>query len=423
MEKGEVLNNVSLIPNINRIQKAIESISRFVDENEPGWTRKPFTPWYTQSRNWLTEQMTDCGLEVNIDAASNLVGTLHGRNTGMKPILVGSHTDTVVGAGRFDGVIGVVAGLEIVRMFNEANIELNHPLRIIDFTAEEASDFGISTIGSRGLVNNLPSGVLTREDATSLNLTDALVSLGGRPADIEKCSLKKGDTSLYLELHIEQGPVLDETGDKLGVVSGIVGIQRFNVIVEGVPNHAGTTPSNMRNDALMGASEIMLVLEALCKSEETIVGTVGRLNVHPNSPNVIPGQVVFEFEVRSMDLTVIEQIVKQFKERASGIAQSRGLAVKFNFLSKTEPISIPLDIQEILYESCKSTASTRRLTSGAGHDANQLATVGPIGMIFVPSKGGLSHCPEEWTDYEDIATGIEALARAIVLFDRKLSDE
>ncbi|MHA6260600.1 M20 family metallo-hydrolase [Sporosarcina sp. CAU 1771] len=417
------MNNLKLIPNIERIQKDIESISRFVDESKPGWTRKPFTPWYTQSRDWLTKQMTDCGLEVEVDAASNLVGVRPGKNPELKPILIGSHTDTVVGGGRFDGVAGVVAGLEIVRMLNEANIELNHPLRIIDFTAEEASDFGISTIGSRGLVNNLPAEVLTRADATGLILNDALVNLGGRPANREKHALKKGDIALYLELHIEQGPVLDKTGDKLGVVSGIVGIQRFNVVVEGVPNHGGTTPSNMRNDALMGASEILLVLEALCQSEESIVGTVGRLHVHPNSISVIPGQVEFGFEVRSMDVAMIEHVVNQFQERARGIAQSRGLTVDFDLLSTTEPIGIPTHVQEVLYESCQTVASTRVLTSGAGHDANQLATVGPIGMIFVPSKGGVSHSPEEWTDYEDIAKGIEALARALVVFDRKLSDE
>jgi N-carbamoyl-L-amino-acid hydrolase len=417
------MKNNSLIPNVERIRHDIDILSTFVDTSKPGWTRRPFTSWYVQSREWLTKQMTEIGMDVGIDAASNLIGRIPGSDPKLKPIMVGSHTDTVTGGGRFDGIIGVLAGLEIVRSLKQAGITLHHPLEVVDFTAEEPSEFGISTIGSRGMVDNLSEEMLGRKDAVSdLVLGDAIQQIGGKPSAISEYARRKGDAAIYLELHIEQGPVLEQTGNKLGVVTGIVGIQRYRVVVEGNPNHAGTTPMNMRMDALTGASQIILELESLCRETyaDPVVGTVGKLIVEPNASNVIPGQVVFDLEIRSLNTDILERIIVKLQENSLEIADKRGLNVSFDCLSKTEPILVASEVQNVLREACQATAATISLPSGAGHDANQLAKITAIGMIFVPSKDGRSHCPEEWTSYEDVTLGVEALTRAILLFDDKV---
>jgi N-carbamoyl-L-amino-acid hydrolase len=408
-------------PNMDKIRQDIDTLATFVDTSKPGWTRRPFTRWYVQSREWLAKQMTEIGMEVGIDAASNLIGRIPGSDPKLKPIMVGSHTDTVTGGGRFDGIIGVLAGLEMVRSLKQAGISLRHPLEVVDFTAEEPSEFGISTIGSRGMVDNLSEEMLGRKDPSDLVLKDAIQQTGGKPSAISEYARRKGDAALYLELHIEQGPVLEQTGNKLGVVTGIVGIQRYRVVVEGNPNHAGTTPMNMRMDALTGAAQIILELESLCRETyaEPVVGTVGKLIVEPNASNVIPGRVVFDLEVRSLDTDILERIIVKLQENSIEIADKRSLNVSFDCLSKSEPIHVTAEVQNVLREACQATAATISLPSGAGHDANQLAMITSIGMIFVPSKDGRSHCPEEWTSYEDVTLGVEALTRAILLFDEK----
>jgi N-carbamoyl-L-amino-acid hydrolase len=198
-----------------------------------------------------------------------------------------------------------------------------------------------------------------------------------------------------------------------------VGIHRYRVTVEGKPNHAGTTPMNMRFDALAGAAELVLALERICREPfaEQVVGTIGKLNVEPNGANVIPGRVAFELEVRSLDTAILEEIMRRFSEIARGTGQSRMLCVHLDCLSKSEAIRVSPEVQDVIAEACRQTGSTSFLPSGAGHDANQLARIAPIGMIFVPSKDGRSHCPEEWTSFDEIALGVKALGRALLRFD------
>ena len=399
----------------------IETLATLVDKSKPGWTRRPFTVWYQQGRRWLQEQMECCGMAVRVDAASNLIGRIEGSDPALPPILIGSHTDTVTGGGRFDGIIGVLAGLEVARRLRESGTVLRHPLEVVDFTAEEPSEFGISTIGSRGMVNNLSPEMLSRTDANGLVLRDAIAQAGGSPQLIGQKARRPGDVALYLELHIEQGPVLEQTGHDLGVVTGIVGIHRDRVRVEGKPNHAGTTPMNLRADALTGAAEMMLALEAICREphEEGFVGTVGKMQVEPNASNVIPGVVSFEMEVRSLSSDLLEGVRARFQERAARIAEERGLAVEFDSLSKSEAIHVPEEVQSVIEAACQETGRTMHLPSGAGHDGNQLARIAPIGMIFVPSRDGRSHCPEEWTEPEAVQLGVDALFRAVLAFDQR----
>ncbi|WP_138753810.1 Zn-dependent hydrolase [Paenibacillus sinopodophylli] len=404
-----------------RIRQQIEALAAYIDTSKPGWTRRPFTPWYEQGRLWLKNQMQELGLNVSQDAGSNLIGALPGSEAGLKAIMVGSHTDTVTGGGRFDGIIGVIAGLELARVLKEEGIVLRHPLEIVDFTAEEPSEFGISTIGSRAMVDNLTSEMLLRKDQSGLILRDAIDQAGGAAVEISEQARRAGDIALYLELHIEQGPVLEQTGNLLGVVTGIVGIDRFAVTVEGAPNHAGTTPMGLRADALTGASELVLALEEIASKSygEPIVGTVGKLFVEPNAANVIPGRVTFELEIRSLSTAIVEQAATELKKRAAHIAARRGIGIRLEPLSRSEPIRVSDTVQNVIREACSAIAPTLDLPSGAGHDANQLARIAPIGMIFVPSVGGRSHCPEEWTAYEQVASGVEAIIQSVLLFDQR----
>lgn len=410
--------------NEQRIERDILALSEIIDNAESGYTRRPFTKWHLESRDWLIREMKNCSLDVWIDAASNLIGKREGTNAELPPIVIGSHTDSVVGGGRFDGIIGVLAGLEIVRQLNEKDIQLEHSLWIVDFTAEEASEFGISTIGSRGMVGNLTEGDLNRKNAEGFILREALKIAGGRPDDLVKEALKAGDVSLYLELHIEQGPVLEQTQHELGVVTGIVGIQRHKVVVEGQANHAGTTPMHMRFDALTGASELVLALEEIANMDyaEQVVGTVGRLFVEPNGANVVPGRVVFDFEIRSLDLHALDQMVEQMQTKIAHVEKKRQVSITMDQLSHSNAIIVQEDVVQGIEESCQCIGTTLRLPSGAGHDANQLAKVAPVGMIFVPSKDGKSHCPEEWTDYTSVAKGIQALGTALLHFDKNHSN-
>ncbi|MBE1552999.1 Zn-dependent hydrolase [Sporosarcina limicola] len=408
--------------NTDRIQNDILTLAGMINEEAEGYTRRPFTKWYAQSRAWLAEEMRKCGLAVQIDASSNLIGRLEGINKSLPPLMIGSHTDTVTGGGRFDGIIGVLAGIEIVRQLSEKNMALDHTLLIVDFTAEEPSEFGISTIGSRGMVNNLSTEMLSRKDPDGLVLSEGIKLAGGRPKDIPVEALQKGDLSLYLELHIEQGPVLEQTNTDLGIVTGIVGIQRYRIEVVGQANHAGTTPMNMRFDALTAASTLLLAIESIANQqyEELVVGTVGRLFNEPNGSNVIPGRVIFDVELRSLSTNAVDQMVNQIKEEITIVESNRSVNIVMDKLSQSDPIIVDQEVVNGIEKSCSKIGKTTHLPSGAGHDANQIARISPIGMIFVPSKDGKSHCPEEFTEYEQVAKGVQALGNALLHFDQVL---
>lgn len=407
-----------LVPSAARLQANIEQLSSYRDITKPGWTRRPFTSHYDDGRRWLSELMLEAGLAVSIDAASNLIGTLPGSDLTLPPIMIGSHTDTVTGGGRFDGTIGVLAGIEIARLLQESGRRLRHTLQIVDFTAEEPSEFGISTVGSRGMVGNLPEAMLELQDDSGLKLGDAINRQGGDVDQLALLARKPGDVALYLELHIEQGPVLEQSGHRLGAVLGIAGIQRYRVTIIGAPNHAGTTPMTLRSDALAGFCEIGLAFERHCLSNaKEAVGTIGKVTNEPNASNVVPGLVRFDLEIRSLDRSISDALYAAFAAEASEIAYRRGLRLTLEPLSKSDSVIVKEQVLKLMLQACASAAPAITLASGAGHDANQLAAIAPIGMIFVPSKGGRSHCPEEWTDYEDVAAGTQALAAALLLAD------
>ncbi len=413
----------SNIPNVDRLAADISTMATFTDPEQPGFTRRPFTEPYQRARRWLSQQMEVAGLAVRLDAAGNLIGRRPGRSN-LPPIMIGSHTDTVAGGGRFDGVIGVIGGLEVVRCLNELGTELWHPVELVDFLGEEPTDFGVSTVGSRGMAGTLTEDLLVKKNSEGHTLQEALTDFGGRPDAVAAETREPGSVAAYLELHIEQGPVLDREGIALAAVTGIAGIRRFRLVVAGEPNHAGTTPMALRRDALVAASRFVVETEAIFRAEDNAVGTVGYLAIRPNMSNVIPGQAALIVEMRSIDPQVIERLGRRLKAVAHTIADERGVSIEMQLLTDAPPVQADRGLLEITAQSCRETApATLTLPSGAGHDGMQIARIAPIGMIFVPSRDGRSHCPAEWTDMQDIALGVQALARAVVRTDETFWSE
>ncbi|MCC3359160.1 Zn-dependent hydrolase [Bacillus sp. REN16] len=410
------------IINADRLWQDVMELATYTESGQP-WTRRSFSKLYNEGRDWLIRKMEAAGLEIEVDAAANIIGRRAGQNPSLPPIVIGSHTDTVQDGGRFDGISGVLVGLEVLRTLNEKGIILEYPIELVDFTAEEPSEYGLSTVGSRAWSGNLTEDMLSYTNKAGETLAEAIRRSGGNPKEIHTIQRKADTIALYLELHIEQGPVLLKKQSSLGVVSGIVGIQRYHVTVEGLPNHAGTTPMNMRNDALNGACEMSLQLERIANEtyDAPVVGTVGEFNNFPNGSNVVPGRVTFSVEVRSISSNVIDKVCEHFITQANAISNRRGLKVTIESISRSTPIVVQDQIKLMLRESCeKVTNPVIELPSGAGHDANQISLIGPVGMLFIPCRDGRSHCPEEWAEKEDLALGATAILNMVQSFSKTI---
>lgn len=403
-----------------RIEADIRALARFTQSDLP-YTRLAFSQEDKQARQWLVEQMRSLGLSVRIDPAANIIGRREGQEPGLPVLMTGSHIDTVRAGGRFDGMVGVVGALEVVRLFNERGIVTRHPLEVVTFTCEEPTAYGLSPFGSRAMAGQLdPKQVKRAVFPDGRRLANLLQEIGGNPDHLEEARLDPARVLCHLELHIEQGAVMERQGLQVGVVTAIAapcrGVARFL----GRADHAGATPMDERADALCAAAELVLAVERLVRSYQDMVGTVGSLHVHPNMVNVIPGRVDMNLEVRSTaaeDLALVRQALER---EARAIAQRRGVQVEFSWLYCDEPVVIPHRVREHLEQACRE-ANIRwgPIVSRASHDSARLAAIIPVGMLFVPSQRGLSHCPEEWTDFEQVAIGVTVLARAILRIDQK----
>ncbi|MEW6266708.1 MAG: M20 family metallo-hydrolase [Thermodesulfobacteriota bacterium] len=405
----------------SRVIRDLENLAALVSKTEPGYTRLSFSEEDRLARSHLAGLMEkEAGLEVRIDAAGNLIG----RGPGSMPgpaLALGSHLDTVRGGGRFDGVAGIVAGLEALRLFRQEGLITRHPLELIVFLAEEPSAFGLSTIGSRAMAGRLTKKHLEGcQDEKGWTLAEGIRVMGGSPEDINKARRTPNDLLAYLELHIEQGPELDRQGVPLGLVTGIVGIHRGRIEVMGRNDHAGTTPMSLRKDALTAAAEIVLALEDVCRRRKDLVGTVGRLEVYPNAANVVPGQVKMILELRGLNEVVIGEALASLESLLERIEVGRGVKIDFEHQVSSNPVVFNPRMLNLLRQVCRESGhGYLELPSGAGHDASHLAEVVPTGLIFVPSREGRSHCPEEWTEYGHICLGAEILVRAIKALDEE----
>jgi N-carbamoyl-L-amino-acid hydrolase len=406
------------VVDIGRFQADLDALAEFRDPDEPGWTRRVFSEPYIRSRQWVAERMREAGLVVEGDAAGNLIGTLAGGG-GVDALATGSHTDTVAGGGRFDGPVGVLAAIEVARCIRDRGRRLQHDLRVIDFLGEEPNEFGISCVGSRAIVGKLTDDHLGLRDPSGRTLADALASCGGNPSRVGEAAWPAGSVKAFVELHIEQGPVLEHAGVPVGVVSGIAGIERVQVTFTGQADHAGTTPMASRHDALCAAAEAILAVERLA-SEGGGVTTTGRIEVQPGALNVVPGRADIWVEFRHTDAAWLESTVRRFDQQALEAAARRGAQAQMTRLSRTDPVNASGDVRAAMTEALKDLAlESMSLPSGAGHDTVQMARLGPVGMLFVPSAGGRSHCPEEWTSPAHLEAGASALLSTLLVLDAR----
>jgi N-carbamoyl-L-amino-acid hydrolase len=403
-------------PDLKRLAADLERIWSFRDQDAPGWTRRVFSAADARARAWVAEAMAGAGLEVETDAAANLFGTLRG--TGLPgAIVTGSHTDTVAGGGRFDGIVGVAGAIEAVRCLREAGTGLAHDLVVADFLGEEPNDFGLSCVGSRAVAGALGEEHLSLAGPEGRTLGQALGEAGGCPAGLAGARWRPDRLHCFVELHIEQGPVLEQAGVPVGVVTGIAGIHRLVARFAGRADHAGTTPMPARRDALLGAAEAALAVERLAAGG---VATAGRLEAAPGAFNVVPATAELWAEARSDDARWLARFGRRLETEVAGIGARRQLASSLRWISREPPVPVTGWVADTVARAAASLGIQQLpLPSGAGHDAAQMARLGPMGMIFVPSRGGRSHCPEEWTELEQIGAGIAVLAETLRLADQR----
>ncbi len=405
-----------LAPDLGRLEVDLRDLASFREPAAPGWTRRVFSPLDREARRLVADRMGAAGLDVTHDAGANLIGVLPGTSGAPGAVVTGSHTDTVHGGGRFDGIAGVLGAIEAVRCLKEAGVRLRHDLVVVDFLGEEPNDFGLSCVGSHIVAGQMRPEHLALRDGTDRTLETALREAGADPEDLASARWDPSRLHCYLELHIEQGPVLEEQDIPIGVVTAIAGIHRLRARLEGRLDHAGTTPMDTRRDALCGAAEAVLALERL--AVEGGVSTTGRLDIDPGALNVVPAVVDLWAEARSSDRAWLDEFVRRFETELAEMAGRRRLRHSTEWLSKGMPVAVTDWVADTVAEaSAEVGLQTMRLPSGAGHDAAPMASLGPMGMIFVPSRDGRSHCPEEWTDLEQIGDGVSVLLEALQRVD------
>lgn len=415
---------MSFMVNSDRLWNLVSTLSTYTLPDRP-WTRRAFTDLYQESRTWLSEEFKKAGLTVRLDEAGNLIGRIEGKNPLAKPLVVGSHTDTVVDGGRFDGIIGVLAGIEIAHLLRDNQVQLEHPLEVIDFLSEEPSDYGVSCVGSRAMSGVLSAEMLAQPNDKGELLSDGIDRVGGHAAAIALADRTTTGIAAFVELHIEQGPVLEDRNLPIGVVTDIVGIRRVLLRVQGQPDHAGTTPMDLRRDALVGASHLIVEANNMARVQSNnphyVVATIGRIHMTPNVPNSVPGFVEMVLEVRSNNDGVLAQFPEDLLTKVQQDLQRLNVSCEFDELtrSKSTPCT-EMVMQAIESESKTLGLETMRMPSGAGHDAAYLQALGPMGMIFVPCLKGRSHCHEEWIEPKQLATGVEVLYKTLLNLDGQL---
>lgn len=405
----------------DQLHRDLATLATIVEPGCAGTTRRAFTAAHATGRQWLTTQYAAAGLETSIDAGGNLIGRRAGSAV-LPPIVIGSHSDTVMAGGMYDGALGVLAGLAVARALHQSGQMLRHPLEIVDFLAEESTPLG-SLIGSTAMCVGLDEVTLALDIPEWGRLSDALTRSGGNPHAAQRASRRTGDIAAYLEVHIEQGPFLEVAQQPIAAVTGIVGIRRADVICRGRPDHAGTAAMTMRHDALAAVAEVITAAEAAARGLPGTVATVGALTIGPNQSNVVPASVRFSVEMRSLLWAEVETLWVQIHGALEAACRSRGVSVEIEMIHDSAPVTFPPALVDIISTACTSTAgSGLRLSSGAGHDASLMAGIGPAGMIFVRTKDGRSHCPEEYADPADINVAVDALVAAVMHIDARERD-
>jgi len=410
-------------PDPGRIERNIEELGRIGKVGETGVSRLTFTKDDLAGREYMMEEMRRAGLEVTVDPVGNIFGkrVQLTEDPSLPSVMVGSHIDTPLVGGKYDGVVGVIGGLEVVRMLNDERMKTRHPIEVVIFAGEELTRFGSSFKGSLPVVGSCTEKLLKEVwvDKQGVSYWDTLASVGLKPEDFEKAKRSPESIKCYFEMHIEQGPVLEDIGKSVGLVSAIAGATRGWATIKGLPNHSGAFPMRLRKDALAAASEIVLEMEAAARREAHLgtVGTIGDLVVKPGVMNIIPGEVTMSLEVRGVDIGSKNRVLEDLRRKFSEVAASRNMEIQYHYnnLGDDDPFVLDGELRELLEESAKQEGIDYIvMPSGAGHDAMFMTRITRVGMLFVPSVAGKSHVPEEFTETKDLVLGTSVLAGAVL---------
>jgi allantoate deiminase len=399
-----------------RLWRRISDLGEIGKQRGGGVTRLSLTEEERAAKDLVASYMEEAGLSVYEDAVGNLFGRREGRDPGSPTVLVGSHVDSVYNGGNFDGPLGVLAGIEVLQTMGERGMETEHPIEVVAFTDEEGARFSFGMIGSRALAGKLGAGDLENyEDGDGVSVAEAMRVYGLDPEKVGDAARPEGSIEAYVELHIEQGRVLESEDLPVGVVTGIAGAVWLRFILDGETGHAGATPMNLRRDALAAAAEIMGLIEAETAKTGTAVGTVGQLDLEPGGINIIPGKVRFSLDLRDIDEGVRDGVEARIMEGAEEVCRRRGVELEVETLQRLAPAPCSDLVRGAAERACRRLGiRVLALPSGAGHDGMQLANLCPMGMIFVRSRGGVSHNPNEWSSREDCAAGAEVLFRTVL---------
>jgi N-carbamoyl-L-amino-acid hydrolase len=402
--------------NEQRIIDRIAQLAKFGRDEQGHGYRVAYTKGDIDGRAWFVEQMKRAGLDPTIDAAGNIIGKRKGKNPSLKPIAFGSHIDMVPDGGNYDGPLGAISALEVIDVLNEQRMRTEHPLEVIIFANEEGG-----TIGSMAMAGGLTPAGLQQKSQSGLTMAEGIKGIGGNPDNIQSCIRKKGDLHAWVELHIEQGGILARENVQIGVVEGIVGIEHWEVTVEGFANHAGTTPMAMRQDALLASARLIIaVQEVITSVKGNQVGTIGKMAITPNAYNVIPGKVVMGLEIRDLSADKIERLFGEIEKRAAAIATESQTTIRFEKQANaSKPALTNKALQQTITAAARTLGlSTKLMQSGAGHDSQEIAAIAPVAMIFVPSVGGISHSYQESTKPGDMSNGANVLLQTILAIDQ-----
>lgn len=408
----------------DRLRGTLEKLSTFGRNADGGVTRLGFSVADMAARQYAMGLMHDAGLRVSVDPAGNIFGYRAGTEN-LPVLLFGSHIDSVPHGGNFDGDVGSLGAIEVIRALNDHGVKTRHPLEVVIWTNEEGFHFRVGVFGSSAAAGALDPSVLNRRDDQGLTLADWLRKYGQNPADISKARIAPGSVAAYVELHIEQGAVLDRAKIPIGVVQGIVGIGWWNCVATGFANHAGTTPMDQRRDALAAASKAVLAVRQAVRAEPgRQVGTVGMMKAEPDAPNIIPGRAEFSVELRDLDAAKVHRIWSEIEKRFAAVSKEENVPIQCTALDFDEPAKADPLVQQTIRDAARSAGlAYLDLPSGAGHDAQNAARFTRMGMIFVPSRNGISHSPLEFTPWNDVTNGAEVLYRTVLSLDQRLNRE
>ena len=411
----------------DRITDLLRQLSAITEggSESRGVTRLAFTKREREAHSLFADWMTALGLSVRTDAAGNTIAERPGKHA--RPAIgTGSHLDSVPEGGRFDGIAGVVAAVEVARVLAESDVAHDRPMRFVAFAGEEGARFGQACIGSKAVGGLWTAEELARlHDADGISLADAMRAVGIDPGRISEAKWNADDWAGFVELHVEQGQVLEHDGYSIGIVDLISGSTRFELAFDGQASHTGSTPMSLRHDALVAAAEVILLAEEIATdpSHRGTRCTVGKLEVAPGSITTIPGHVKLWVDVRDVDSGRQRETADEIVRRARLKCEGRGVTLTPRLLSDSSPVVLPAWIRKIVSAECERSATSYKVMySGASHDTQMVNHMVPAGLIFVPSRGGLSHVPEEWTSSSDLALGVSVLTRTLLALDAHLSE-